>query len=262
MDRSIILFWESLNGLGDSVEREAEKIPSITDKQIVAACYFRKLHNTIRSIMILLDNKLVFDSQVLARTLFETMIYLKALANNEPEFTERYLKDWVARRSATYKDMKGRAEGLSDEEEKQRQLKLLETGHALTQRVAGTLPPEITKERYGLKVGELAEKFKLGEQYILFYQHLHDVTHSLPPAVVPHYKRESGFTSYPAGNDPDLKALSALWIFMFSIEDMIALFDLAGLNDGFDIIKNEWEVIQKAYGERVEKEGYKSLGAP
>src|SRR5690606_5901351 len=126
MDRAITTFWEHLKNFGELAEREAERSTSMTDKQVVALCYFLKIQNTMRSIMILLDHKLVFDAQILARTLFETMIYLRALARNEPQFTERYLKDWVDRRSKAHKDLKGRAEGLTDEEEKKSQLEILE----------------------------------------------------------------------------------------------------------------------------------------
>lgn len=253
MDRSITAFWPRLKNFGELAEQEARCASSMTDKQIVALCYFLKIQNTIRSIMILLDCELVFDARILTRTLFETMIYLRALAKDEPQFSERYLKDWVERRGKHYRDLRSRAEGIVDEAEKKAQLKLLEKGRAITRNMADTIPPEILKERFGLKVGELSKKFGFGEQYLLFYQNLHDVVHSLPPAVVPHYKKGVGFTSYPAGYDSDLAALVALWFFLFSIEDIIDTFGLHALKGRFDEVREEWEENEAAYGERVRK---------
>lgn len=217
-------YWQRLKNFGESVALEAERVFDSTDKAAVTLCYFLKLQNTANAGMILLKSNMVQDAKVLSRCLFENMILLRAVRDEE-NFVPRVLKDLIRRKDLAYKNiMTYLASQPGAALKTPENLTGMQRAKKITENIADAILN--FKGKRGLEVDVLSKKFKLDNEYSLFYQTRHDEVHSLPAAIKRHYSKAGGFTSYPDIIHIDVVVRSIFWMYMSGISIII---DLCGL---------------------------------
>lgn len=242
MRTSLKKYWQILKAFGETVSQEAERAFDGSEKQLILLGYFLKLQNTAHSAMILLDVCHVQDARILVRCLFDNMICAKAAAKKDgyPVF---FQKDWVRRRHIFSKDLKeyyGGVSGIRPRNEEQ--LAKIAKGDADTDKVEARLPKDFSTKGFDLE--SLVKEYELKEQHKLFYQHLHDETHSLSVAVSRHYNKD-GFVGLPDTDKVDITAMSVYWMYLEAMESVIDVFSLDHLKARFNELDAERQEIER-----------------
>ena len=171
---------------------------------------------------------------------FENVVYLKALILEE-NFLDMYERNRATRDEKAFKKLRWRFEksGYVNPEEEE----IIDKAHEAKQKAAEKIPAETPKK--GLEVYPLAIKYGLEEYYMLFYDLMHDESHSLPSAVEVHHDAKAGFVDLPYLQLIGTSSVSAIGLYVTGLVDLMYIFGLTQHSGKIVEIFNQMEALRK-----------------
>jgi len=249
MNKEIIEFWQKLKHLGQTVFQEAERASKVVNEDALVICYFLKCENTAYSIMVLLDRCFVQDAGILARALFENVVYLIA-STRDKDFIKRFGAEFDVQKNKLLVRVDKHYQIINEEE--------LSAGEEKTHfPISQEKAREIKDEAEAAKDNRFEKDFLEGlckeysterdleKDYNMIYKNFHTETHSLPPAVRK-YSADTGFVHYPDLKNIDLTAFITFEYFLKACKAVLNYFQIP-LTEGWDELDTGHLALRTAY---------------
>jgi len=213
---------------------DMEEASSETKRRVLAMCLLIKAMNTIESMVILAEKGLESDCRVLCRSIFETIIRLRAICQFEDYYLE-YVGYDLHEGKMFLKSIKRHEEFFLEVSPPEVSSYTSENAQELGQNIEKKI--EEGKLPQG-KTNIIAERLGLRKDYDFVYGHLSIDAHATPKSLLRYMEREDDILTNINVKSPELDKLgivvfTGLMYFLEGLKECIDLFD-CGRIESFD----------------------------
>jgi hypothetical protein len=223
------------------------KISNNDLQQILVSLWFNRLLSHFQAIILLMERGMLYEAQIILRTLVEVSFSLVAVAENS-ELSQDFLKDDKAQQLKALNIYMNLPKHLRTQDEQQQAsiLKLIED-----------LKCEICKNKWELKTEYIAQKANMTDYYNTIYASLCSTVHSRIRNLESHLLLSKNDEIKQLNWGPDVSGLDMVLLaanetFIVSMKRVLQLFHLDQFADEFNACGSEFDRLNVVNGVRLD----------